>query len=458
MTEFSEIWSQASTLLRGLLNKEIYDRWMADIVPLRIDAGNVAVLGVANDMFSDWLNQNYGEIICEKLGEVTGSAFKVRFEVCQAARPAVKAQPKAEANAPTAKVTPAVGKLLGGSGENGMAFNPRYAFDNFVVGDCNQYAYGVCTAVASAPGMAYNPVFIHSGSGMGKTHLLYAIAQEVLRQHPRAIVEYVTTEDFSNRYVMALKNNTLPEFRQKIRQVDVLLMDDIQFLKDKARFQEEVFHTFNALHQAHKQIVITADRPQNEIEGLEDRLVSRFEWGLTADIQAPDFETRLAILRKRQDGMKVKLSDEVLGFVAEKLKSSIRRLEGALLNLVMHSELHKRTMTTDWARELLEMTIEEEASVHVTAEQIQRAVAEYYDIRFADMTSKRRPANIALPRQIAMYLTRRLTSQSYPEIAQQFDRTHATVMHAYETIHERVTKELGFARDIRALEHRLGIH
>jgi chromosomal replication initiator protein len=268
-------------------------------------------------------------------------------------------------------------------------------------------------------------------------------------------VEYLTSEEFCNQFTVALQHNKLPEFREHFRDINVLLIDDVQFFGTKTGFQEEFFHTFNAMHANHRQIVMASDRPPQEINGLEKRLVSRFECGVTAEIQPPDLETRIAIIRKKQEEQSVKLSDEVINYLAAHLKSSVRRLEGAVFNLVSHASLTKQTVTIEVAEKVLSNIFLEECDTQVTVEHIQRLVAEHYDIRLADMTSKRRPASVAWPRQVAMYFARRLTKLSFPDIANEFDRTHATVLHAVTTVEKKLASDQNFKREMIMLERKL---
>lgn len=447
MKSVADIWSEASARLRCILSEDTYDRWIAGIVPLEI-SNSTFRLGVSNDVFSDWLNMNYRDLIATALEDVSGCAFSVVFESGHEPPPGiqdksvVRAKPKASVSAPKVEA-------------EDSRYNRRFTFETFVVGENNRFAHATCSAVAQAPGKVYNPLFIHSPVGLGKTHLLQAIAQEVRKKRSRARVEYISSEEFANAYIDALSAGTLTEFRRHYRNVDVLLIDDVQFFKGKEKFQEEFFHTFNGLYNGHKQIVLTSDRPPHEIGGLEKRLVSRFEWGLTTDILPPDLETRVAILRKKQEEHTVKLDDTLLFFIASRIRSNIRRLEGALVRLVSYASLTDTPMTQETAEHLLAGLFDQEISSLLTVEQIQSTVAKFYDIRLADMTSKRRPQYIALPRQIAMYLCRRLTDYSSPTIAEHFSRNHATILHAVSSIEARMAEDAEFRREIGVLERKL---
>ena len=447
MIDINEIWSKASEALKASMNADTYDRWIAGIVPVRITEKEL-VLGVSNDMFCDWLSNHYKDVISETLEKTSGLKRRLVFE---------SGHEKPQETVTAEAVVPSVSEMPSSAAPSrpSMDLNSRFTFDRFVVGDGSRYAFGACTAVAASPGTAYNPLLIHSSIGLGKTHLLQAISHEVLSRNPNAKVEYLTSEEFCNQFTKALQYNKLPEFREHFRDINVLLIDDVQFFGTKTGFQEEFFHTFNAMHANHRQIVMASDRPPQEINGLEKRLVSRFECGVTAEIQPPDLETRIAIIRKKQEEQSVKLSDEVINYLAAHLKSSVRRLEGAVFNLVSHASLTKQTVTIEVAEKVLGNIFMEESDTQVTVEHIQHLVAEHYDIHYADMKSKRRPASVAWPRQVAMYFARRLTNLSFPDIANEFDRTHATVLHAVTTVEKKLASDQNFKREMIMLERKL---
>jgi chromosomal replication initiator protein len=310
--------------------------------------------------------------------------------------------------------------------------------------------------VAQAPGKSYNPLFLYGGVGLGKTHLLHAIGQFVAAQKKGARVAYVSSEKFTNEYIDGIQNNNLAKFRKKYRQTDVLLIDDIQFLAGKERIQEEFFHTFNALHESHKQIVLTCDRPASEIQNLEHRLVSRFEWGLVTDLQPPDIEMRVAILRKKADFMKITLTDEVLNFLANRIRSNVRRLEGALIRVASYASLTGRKLTIEVVEGLLREILHEEGRYSISIETIQKKVAEHFDLRLADMSSKRRPENIAFPRQIAMFLARQMTESSLTVIGEAFGgRDHGTVLHACRLVKDRMEVDANVRQMVHLLEKKL---
>ena len=445
MVDINEIWSGVSEALKASMNANTYDLWIEGIVPVHLTETEI-VLGVSNDFLRDWMSNHFVDVIGEKLFETSGLRRRVTFE-------SGHEKPRAEVVEPVAGSPAAEEAVV--EQQPASDLNSRFTFDRFVVGDGSQYAYSACLAVAESPGTAFNPLLIHSSIGLGKTHLLQAVSHDVLRRNPKAKVEYLTSEEFCNQFTKALQHNRLPEFRDHFRDINVLLIDDVQFFGTKTGFQEEFFHTFNAMHSNHRQIVMASDRPPQEINGLEKRLVSRFESGLMAEIQPPDLETRIAIIRKKQEDQTVKLNEEVINYLAAHVKSSVRRLEGAVFNLVSHASLTKQTITVEVMEEVLRNLFHEEADTQVTVEHIQRIVAEHFDIRFADMMSKRRPASVAWPRQIAMYFARRLTDLSFPDIANEFDRTHATVLHAVTTVEHKMAESQNFKREMAVLERKL---
>ena len=336
------------------------------------------------------------------------------------------------------------------------SFDPKNTFDMFVVGNNNNFAYAAALAVAQAPGTAYNPLFLYGGAGLGKTHLLHAIGQHVVAHNKRARVAYVSSETFINEYIDGIQNNQLARFRKKYRQTEVLLIDDIQFLAGKERIQEEFFHTFNALHEGHRQIVLTCDRPASEIQNLEHRLVSRFEWGLVTDLQPPDVEMRLAILQKKAEIMGVQLPEEIMNFLANRIRANIRRLEGALIRVASYAALTGKTLSLEMVESLLREVLNEEGRYAINIEVIQKKVAEHFDIRLADMTSKRRPENIAFPRQVAMFLSRQMTETSLSAIGEAFGgRDHGTVLHACRLVKDRMEVDSNVRQVVSYLEKQL---
>ncbi len=457
-----QLWEKAQTTLRSILHPELYQMWFATLRAVSLES-EVLTLEAANDFSQMWLQDNYTGLIHDVLLQIAGKSLSVQF----VARPC----------APVSdfKLEPVRENMVGGSGgtvtqretretasghtttiHREFLFNPRNTFDTFIVGGANEHAHAAALAVAREPGKSYNPVFFHGGVGLGKTHLLHAIGQYVSTTKRQARVSYVTTEKFTNEFIDAIQNNSLVKFRKKYRQTDVLLIDDIQFLAGKERIQEEFFHTFNALHESHKQIVIAGDRPIGEMKNLEQRLVSRFEWGLSAELMLPELETRLAILRKKANLLNLNVPDEVLTFLAGKIRSNIRRLEGALVRVGSVPKLTGKALTIEVAQDYLRDMLQEEGKQVVTIEVIQKRVAEHFDLRIADMTGKRRPEHIAFPRQIAMYLSRQLTENSLSSIGEAFGgRDHGTVLHACRSVKDRMEIESNVRQVVGYLEKQL---
>jgi chromosomal replication initiator protein len=449
-TSAEKLWSSAQEQLREKLNADIYNLWFANLRAKALQDGELT-LEVANDFCDLWLKENYLPLLQDVLGRVTGESLRVKFVIEHPAAPgAVVAEPPAKAvrAAAEAEVHAPHGREV--------SFNPRTTFDSFVVGNNNSLAHAAALAVAKSPGQAYNPLFVYGGVGLGKTHLLHAIGHYVLNHKKGARVAYLSSERFTNEFIDALQTNQLVRFRRKYRQTDVLLIDDVQFLANKERIQEEFFHTFNAVHEAHKQIVLTCDRPAGEIQNLEHRLVSRFEWGLVTDLQPPDMETRIAILRKKEQTLGVSLPEEIINFLASRIRANIRRLEGALIRVACFASLTGKTLTMEAVEDLLRDLLHEEGRHTLTIEFIQKRVAEHFDLRQADMTSKRRPEHIAFPRQVAMYLARQLTESSLNTIGEAFGgRDHGTVLHACRQVKDRMEVDSNVRQVVAYLEKQL---
>lgn len=447
-----KIWHSAQDFLRAKLSQDTFNMWFA---PLRANAmdGSQITLEAPNEFCEVWLKDNYLSLIQDAVAVAAGCNLQVKFKTGLAATtPIPPAKPVVVPQ--KARAVEPVTERIHSNGD--LHFNPKNTFDTFVVGNNNNFAYAASKAVAETPGKAYNPLFLYGGVGLGKTHLLQAIGQHVASHKKNARVAYVSSEKFTNEYIEAIQNNKLVAFRKKYRQSEVLLIDDIQFLAGKERIQEEFFHTFNALHEAHKQIVLTCDRPASEIQGLEQRLVSRFEWGQTADVQAPDVETRLAILHKKAQFMGVTLPDDVINFLASRIRTNIRRLEGALIRVASFASLTGKKLTIEVVEGLLREILHEEGRQTISIEVIQKKVAEHFDIRLADMTSKRRPENIAFPRQIAMYLSRQMTEGSLNTIGEAFGgRDHGTVLHAYRLVKDRMDVDANVRQVVSYLEKQL---
>jgi chromosomal replication initiator protein len=443
-SDLEQLWKEASKVLQGMLNPDLFARWFAPIKPMEI-AEDVLVLGVANEFYQIWLQDNFLPLVREAVNQSSKQPLQVRFVVAQELKETGRASRPVQ-DEKRAAVRPALDLRL----------NPRYSFDAFVVGPNNNFAHAAALAVAQAPAKAYNPLFLYGGVGLGKTHLMQAIGHCVSTSSRAGKSCYITCEQFTNEFIQAIQTSTLTRFRKKYRHADVLLIDDVQFLAGKERMQEEFFHTFNSLFDAHKQIVLSSDRPAAEIANLENRLTSRFEWGLVTELQPPALETRIAILRKKAALMDAKLSDQVIEFLAQKIRTNVRRLEGALVRVASYASLTGREITTDSLETLLRDALHEEAKRTITIDEIQKKVAEHFDIRFADMTSRRRPQNVAFPRQVAMYLSRTLTSHSLVDIGESFGgRDHGTVMHACKVIEQQAAKDQSLRQTVSYLKQSL---
>jgi chromosomal replication initiator protein len=449
-TAAEKVWKSSQKRLKEVLSTDIFDLWFKPVKALEIDDQRIC-LEVANDFCEVWLKDNYDDLLHKAVAEVTGRQLKVIFHTNGVKVAEVATETPGDA---TGKKTKKAGSKSDAAKRDDI-FNPRYTFDTYVVGN-NEFAHRAALAVAQNPGKSYNPLFLFGGVGLGKTHLLHAIGHHVLSENPKARVAYVSCEKFTNEFIDAIQNNSLVQFRRKYRHTDVLLIDDVQFLAGKERIQEEFFHTFNALHESHKQIVLTCDRPAGEIAGLEDRLVSRFVWGLVTDLQPPDIETRLAILNKKAIAMNADLPDSITNFLAQRIRNNIRRLEGALIRIISYSSLTGKPLTQAVVENLLRDVLDEESQHVIGMEMIQKKVAEHFDIRFADMTSKRRPEHIAFPRQIAMYLARQMTPHSLNSIGEAFGgRDHGTVLHACRLVKDRMEIDGGVRQTVGMLERKL---
>jgi chromosomal replication initiator protein len=432
------LWETVKCDFKSLFPEDVFQMWFEPILCLEATEDSMT-LGVPNDFAAIWIHDNYLDLITQRLRLNAGRLVNVTLKRIDASRAPKNAfHPHAPATDST-RAKPVARRALRYDERSGGAFsgtlNPRNTFENFVVGSNNQMAHAASLAVAQAPAQAYNPLFIYGDTGLGKTHLMHAIGHCILRNNPDARVAYLSTEKFTNEFIQGLQENSLTKFRQRYRHVDVLLLDDVQFLAGKERIQEEFFHTFNDLFESSKQIVLSSDRRASEIQKLESRLVSRFEWGLPADIQPPDFETRLAILRTKAASIKFDLTAPVANFIAQHISKNIRRLEGALIKVASYSTLTSKALDLATVEMLLQDVLMEQAQNQLTLETIQKRVADHYQIRHSDMTSKRRPNNIAIPRQIAMYLARTLTKHSLQEIGDAFGgRDHGTVIHACKAV------------------------
>ena len=448
----AQIWSKLSTALKPQVSADTYKRWFSAVKLVHVNDEALTFL-VPNNIYQFWIESNHMVALQSAVVTAVGSLREVKFTMpadgaaaAKESTPVVSEESNRALERATAPANP--GSVLG--------LNPRNSFESFVVGPNNEIAHAASLAVAQSPARTYNPLFIYGGVGLGKTHLMQAIGQYVWTKKKNARVMYLSSELFINDFIDAIQHSTLVKFRKRYRQADLLLIDDIQFLGGKERSQEEFFHTFNTLFDGHKQIVLSSDRPASEITNLEHRLVSRFEWGLTAELQPPDVETRTAILRKKALTLQIKLRDEIFDFLAHRIRTNVRRLEGALMRVASFASLSGKELTNEVVEHLLKDILNEEARHAVTIEQIQRRVAEHFDVRIADMTSKRRPANIAFPRQIAMYLARELTKASLNEIGDAFGgRDHGTVLHACKLVKRRMVEQDGIRQTISFIDSSL---
>ena len=440
----SDSWEQISKRIRDRVSSDGFDRWFSGVRIAAI-SNDTVTLCVPNPIHQFFIESNYLPIVKESVQATLPTVTQVEFtssnEVEIAPRPSAPTQKAPREKAPA---------TLAG------AMNPRNTFEAFVVGSNNEFAHSAALAVAKSPATTYNPLFIYGVSGLGKTHLLHAIGHHVQATNKSAKIVYLSSEQFTNEFIDAIQHGTLVKFRKKYRQADVLLIDDIQFFAGKERSQEEFFHTFNTLLDGRNQVVLTCDRPACEIKSLEPRLVSRFECGLTVELQPPQMETRLAILRKKALDWKVRLDESVLSFLAQKILTNVRRLEGALMRVATYASLAGESVTVDKVEHLLRDLIREEASRQVSIDAIQKAVADQFDVRLADMTSRRRPASIAFPRQVAMYLSRSLTKGSLVEIGEAFGgRDHTTVMHADRKIRQLMAERRSIYNQVTELTNRI---
>lgn len=440
LVTMDELWQATLDQLRGRLGKQNFETW---IKPIRIrerDESEVN-LEVPNKFFRDWIVEHFLPQIQDTLNALSHKVMKVSVTINQQLQTGSTPERTQERE----KSKPQrVTNLI-----------PKYNFENFVVGASNQFAHAASLAVANQPGEHYNPLFIYGGVGLGKTHLVNAIGHRIVDRRPALKILYLSSESFMNELIGSLRRDKMDDFKGRFRTIDVLILDDVQFIAGKERTQEEFFHTFNSLYESHKQIVITSDKFPREIPGLEDRLRNRFEWGLIADIQPPDVETRVAILQKKAEAEDVMLPHEVAIFLASKIASNVRELEGALTRLGAFASLTNVAISVDLAKEVLHNTLAE-AHREVTIENIQKTICEYFNVRLGDLKAKRRTRNIALPRQVAMYLCRKYTSTSFPAIGYKFGgRDHSTVIHASKVIEKRILADPHMQSTIENLEKTL---
>jgi len=464
----NNLWETVSVALTKLVSPDAYSRWFQSAHLVEVNETE-AVLAVASDMHQVWIETNYLPEVQTALSQASEMPLILKVIVAEVQQEILvdfDTDSNTEGNSSAEldlRVDTGVNGHFGNQGHGqfggsqhgqlngeelmrkklkGAGLNPQFSFDRFVVGQNNEFAHAACTAVASAKNAIYNPLFIHGDSGLGKTHMMQAIGQRLMKENPSARVVYLTCEKFINEFIDTVRKGSLEKFRRKYRRADILLIDDIQFLGGKERSQEEFFHTFNELLDLQSQVVITSDRPASEIKNIEPRLISRFESGLTVELQPPGVETRLAILRRKMEDWDVKLNDDILSMLAERIQSNVRRLEGGLVRIATYASLGTEQINVERCEFLLKDILREEGQKRVNIDSIQKAVTSHYDLRLADMTSRRRPSNIAFPRQVAMYLSRKMTPCSLVEIGDAFGgRDHGTVIYAVRKVEQRIECE-----------------
>ncbi len=446
LEHLEELWNNVLAQVEQKISKPSFETWLKSTKLLSYKGTNITI-AAPNSFARDWLENHYIHLITGILNELTGEDLLIKFVV-------QKNQDSDDFDLPAPKIQARDHDYH--ESTPGM-LNPKYTFDTFVIGSGNRFAHAASLAVAEAPAKAYNPFFIYGGVGLGKTHLMHAIGHYVLEHNPNAKVVYLSSEKFTNEFINSIRDNKAIDFRNKYRNVDVLLIDDIQFLAGKESTQEEFFHTFNTLHEESKQIVISSDRPPKEIPTLEDRLRSRFEWGLITDIAPPDLETRIAILRKKAKADGLNIPNEVMLYIANQIDTNIRELEGALIRVVAYSSLVNEDVTPELAAAALKDIMPNAKPRMISILDIQNAVGEHFNIRLEDFKAKKRTKSIAFPRQVAMYLSRELTDFSLPKIGEEFGgRDHTTVIHAHEKISTLLKQDQNLQQDIKQIRSMLG--
>jgi chromosomal replication initiator protein len=438
------IWDDVLSTVRTQISETEFRTWFAQVRPLGISDG-VFLLGVPHSFARDWIRNHFGEVIERALQDLGAPSPKIGFQV-------VAFHPSEQPDMFTQVATP---NTVPAASREGTALNPKYVFTNFVVGPNNNLAHAAALAIAEAPGKAYNPLFVYGDSGLGKTHLMHAVGHAVSDGIPTARVAYVTTEQFTNDLINAIRGDQMVAFRDRYRSIDILLVDDIQFLAGKERTQEEFFHTFNALYESGKQIILSSDRPPKDIPTLENRLRSRFEWGLITDIQPPELETRIAILKMNADYRGVKVPPEVIDYIARNVTSNIRELEGALVRAILYASMNQEPLTRQTAAKALS-DVFAPSDAQLTMPEILRVTAEQFRVAVNDLRSKGRRQELVLARQVAMYLIREMTDHSFPEIGQFFGgRDHTTVMYAVQKVAELLPNDPAIATRVREIQDAL---
>ncbi|CAM3077698.1 chromosomal replication initiator protein DnaA [Paenibacillus sediminis] len=439
----SEIWQQILSIIQTKLSKPSFDTWFKATKAVSL-TDNTITISAPTTFAVEWLESRYTKLVSSTIYEFLNKQVDVKF-IIEESKQAEQAPTQPQA-APPVQLEEPVSNML----------NPKYTFDTFVIGSGNRFAHAASLAVAEAPARAYNPLFLYGGVGLGKTHLMHAIGHYILEHNPNSKVAYISSEKFTNEFINAIRDNRGESFRNKYRNIDILLIDDIQFLAGKESTQEEFFHTFNALHEERKQIIISSDRPPKEIPTLEERLRSRFEWGLITDIQPPDLETRIAILRKKAKAENLDIPNEAMVYIANQIDTNIRELEGALIRVVAYSSLINQDVTTHLAAEALKDIIPSSRPRMITIQDIQQKVGEYYNLKLEDFKARKRTKAVAFPRQIAMYLSRELTDFSLPKIGEAFGgRDHTTVIHAHEKISEQMKSDQELFKIINSITEKI---
>ena len=442
----SRIWQDVLQLLQSKISRPSFETWLKSTKAASITEDTITVCA-PNKFTREWLENRYTQLIAAAVLECIGRKVDVRFITEESLESDLPPAP-----APARRIPPAPPPVATG----GSMLNPKYTFDTFVIGVTNRFAHAASLAVAEAPAKSYNPLFLYGGVGLGKTHLMHAIGHYIMEHNPSARVLYISSEKFTNEFINAIRDNRGESFRNKYRNIDILLIDDIQFLAGKEQTQEEFFHTFNALHEERKQIVISSDRPPKEIPTLEERLRSRFEWGLITDIQPPDLETRIAILRKKAKAENLDIPNEAMMYIANQIDSNIRELEGALIRVVAYSSLINQDITVHLAAEALKDIIPNSRNRALTIQDIQQHVGEFYGMKIEDFKARKRTKSVAFPRQVAMYLSRELTDYSLPKIGEAFGgRDHTTVIHAHEKISQMLQHDQELYRIVQTLRERI---
>lgn len=467
----ADIWQEMLQRMAQEFSSRVFETWLKSAMPLSISENRFEI-GVPKKFVKEWIEENYAVRMQQMLEEISGKQLQllitnldIKDEEEPITVPAPAAKPEKQPSAGAAEQAAATpveavvveeAEAAATPDEPSALLNPKYTFESFVIGNSNRFAHAAALAVAEVPAKVYNPLFLYGGVGLGKTHLMHAIGNRIQHNHPYLKVLYISSEKFTNELINSILHGNPEAFRQKYRNIDCLLVDDIQFLSKKEHTQEEFFHTFNTLHDANKQIIISSDRPPKEIPTLEDRLRSRFEWGLITDIQPPDLETRIAILRKKAMVENITIPNEIMVYIASRIDNNIRELEGALIRVTAFASLRKEPLTLDMATEALKGLLADDAGRPVTIDKIKEIVASYFRIKLDELIAKKRTRNVAYPRQIAMYLARDLTDSSLPRIGEVFGgRDHTTVIHACEKITKERNEDAKLDQTIKELTKRI---